>query len=240
MEIEVGGQGTPEGGGEGVAPEGGGESAATPDISALLGEFGSKLDQFGTQFGERLDRLEQPAGGEPEGGQGGGEPEIYVPQFGEGDFTEEGDLTAEAQARAVQEIAQRAVTDAMAPRLAAEREERRVAYADALESKYPKLAEPETQEKVFEQASAQARMLAQVTGRAELAELAGEPEFLEIVYLGMQAQERSGDEVPAGSEREVTIEGGGGAGAAPGSGDGDAGDRIVQRAQKSRFRLGTG
>lgn len=237
MEIEAApsNEGAPEG-----EPTGTPEGEGAPDISALLGEFGSKLDQFGTQFGERLDRLEQPAGGEPEGGSGGGEPEIYVPQFNDDDFTAEGDLTAEAQARAVQEIAQRAVTEAMAPRMAAEREERRVAYADALETKYPELGEQETQNAVFDRAKQAAQQFARITGKPELAELAGEPEFLEVVYLGMKAEKQSGDEVPAGSEKEVTLEGGGGAGAASASGGDDAGDRIVQRANKSRFRLGTG
>jgi len=211
-------------------------TAAAPDVASLLEGFGSRLENFGSQFEERFTALEErlPAG-EQEGEEEGGEEE-FVPQFGDEDFGDDGELTVEAQTRAVQEIAQRAVADALAPQRAAEAAARRQAYAEAMEERWPELGEEETQDRVFEQAEREARRLAEITGRPELAELWQEPEFLETVYLRGQAEQRAGSEIPAGSEREVTVEGGSVAGPAAGS-QGDDGDAIVALANKSKFRL---
>lgn len=237
MEIETGTQEQGQQGAEGAA-----EESAGPDVGALLGQFGSKLDGFASRFDgleERLNTAATSGGGEEEAGGGEGEGDEFVPQFAVEDFNESGELTVEAQTRAIQEIAQRQVEAALAPQREQAQAQRRDAYADALEQKYPDLQDEATQNAVFDAAIQQASMLAQITGRPELAELWREPEYLEVVYLAEQAKKRAGDEVPAGSEREVTLERGGAAGPAAQSGQGDDGDRIVAVAQKSRFRLGS-
>lgn len=219
----------------------GGEGTGGPDVASLIGGFGTKLDEFSQSIGQRLDALERPAAveEEPEEGAGeAGEEEGFVPQFAVEDFGENGELTVEAQTRAIAEIAQRQVQQALAPIQEQRTDERRTAYADALEERYPDLADEDKQDQYLDLAAAEASRLAQITGRPELAQLAAEPEFLEVVYLMEQSRRRAGDEIPAGSQREVTLEPGGGAGPASAAGESDDGDRIVSLANKSKFRLG--
>lgn len=214
------------------------EGAATPeapDVGKLLGEFGSRLDGLTQQIGGIGTRLEESAAAaaeEPEE-----EPEVSLPQYGVEDFDEHGALDPAAQAREMQriagEIADQRIAGVQAER-AAEREEaaweRRDQQAEALEQKYPDLADDEKSDMYI----GIAKELAERLGKPELAI---EPEWLERVYLSEKAKETAGDEIPAGNEQGVHVERGGAAAAAATSVGEDDGDRIVALAGKKRHRI---
>lgn len=236
MEITTGTEAAPEGaaGAEGAAAAEGAEQG--PDIGSLLSEFGTRLDSFG----ERLGEIAQPAaaGGEETGGAAGAEPEISMPQYTVADFDEDGALSLDAQAREMnriaEEIADRKIEGVQAER-AAEREEiawqGRDADADALEAKYPDLADPVKQDQYLQIAAE----LADDLGRPDLA---AEPKWLERVYLSEVAKQKAGDEIPAGDEQGVRVErGGAAAAAAAAGGEMDDGDRIVAAARSRRHRV---
>jgi hypothetical protein len=200
----------------------------TPDVGALIGGFNGQLEAFGQQLATLTERIPEP---EPEPAEPVGEAPAI--QFSDDDFNDDGSLTVEAQTREIEKIAQTVVERTLAPQREAEQQARRDAGFDALEERYTDLADEAAQERLLELATARAEKLG-------MPQLAAEPEFVETVYLAEQARQRAGDEVPAGSERGVTLERGGTAPpAAPSSPAPDDGSRIVARAQQSRFRLGT-
>lgn len=96
----------------------------------------------------------------------------------------------------------------------------------ALEGKYPKLKDPETAGQVLAQSEA-------LAARFGAPHLATDPEVVETVYKAMLADESSEREVPAGSKREVQLEGKGGRRPAP-KPQQDAGDAIVAAGRRSQ------
>lgn len=220
-------------GGEAAAPEGAVETAAPeatatpePNVGELLGGFNGQLENFGQQLAALTERLPQPAAEE--------EDESATPtiEFSDDDFDDDGSLSLDAQTREIERIANAVVERTLAPQREAQEQARRDAGFDALEGRYSDLKDEANQERLLQSAQARAEALG-------MPQLAAEPEFVETVYLADQARQRAGDEVPAGSERGVTLERGGTAPpAASSTPEPDDGDRIVARAQKSRFRLG--
>jgi hypothetical protein len=211
---------------EGAAVEA--PAAETPDVGALIGGFDGKLEAFGQQLAALTERIPEP---EPEPVEPVGDaPSV---QFSDADFDDDGSLTIEAQTREIEKIAASVVERTLAPQREQAEQARRDAGFDALEERYTDLADEAEQDRLLELAQARAQKLG-------MPQLAAEPDFVETVYLAEQARQRAGDEVPAGSERGVTLERGGTAPpAAPSSPAPDDGSRIVARAQQSRFRLGT-
>jgi hypothetical protein len=223
------GQEPEAGGGEAAAAAGEGESQG-PDIGAMLGEFGTRLDELGTQIQGITQAPPEPEGaGEEEGEEDG---EFDLPEFGVEDFDEDGLIKPEAQSREIARLVQQGVQDQMAPHLEERAWERRDQEADALEERYPDLADEKTQAKYLTMAQQEAQRLGQPA-------LAIEPKFLETVYLADQARQKAGDEIPAGSRQEVTVERGGVAGGGSADGPGDDGDRIVALAKTRHHRVGS-
>lgn len=243
------------GGGEGAGGEGGGSGSGgsneggegeggeggAPDLTQLFASFR-------TDVLSRFDRIEEGLedDGELEDDDQGGAPQIpriFDPRnFTDDDFDADGNLTPEAENRALNDAIQRQVAEALAPEREAEAARRRGAAADALEQKYPIFADPEARAPVFSAAQQAAQRLAQSLGQPELRDLWREPDFLEVVYLGIVGRQAAERETPAGGGSGVTLENGGSAAAAAGSGEGQyegAGDRIAALATKSKFRLGT-
>lgn len=221
-------------GGDAAAPEGAVETATTetatpePNVGELLGGFNGQLESFGQQLAALTERLPQPAAEEEEG-----DPDTPTIDFSDDDFNDDGSLSLEAQTREIERIAAAVVDRTLAPQREAQEQARRDAGFDALEGRYTDLADEANQERLLQSAQARAEALG-------MPQLAAEPEFVETVYLAEQARQRAGDEVPAGSERGVTLERGGTAPpAASSTPTPDDGDRIVARAQQSRFRLGS-
>jgi hypothetical protein len=212
---------------EGAAPET--EAPAAPDPVAMIGDFGGRLDSFAETLQQLTERIPEPA---PAPAVEDPDPEIPSISFSDDDFDDDGSLTLEAQAREIQRIAERVVEDTLRPQREAEAQAARDAGFDALEERYPDLADEAAQDRLLAAAQQRAAALG-------APQLAAEPDFVETVYLAEQARQRAGDEVPAGSERGVTLERGGTAPPATPSGPvSDDGDRIVARAKQSRFRLG--
>lgn len=233
---DMSGAGT--GGNEGAAGADGAAAAPaageTPDFAALVGGLG---EQFGSRFddlGARLDRIENPAG-DDDGDDGDGEP--LLPVFNEEDFNERGEPTLEAQAREIQRIADERVQAALEPMQAERAQERQAAQQerwdadlDALEERFPKLQDEKVQEEVVNRAVEAARALGNPA-------LAGNPRLVKAAYFEWAAEQAAAGEIPAGSQREVTLERGGGAGPAASASD-DRGDNIVKATNGSQFRLG--
>lgn len=215
---------------------GGAESAAAteaPDVGKLIGEFGSRLDGLTEQITGIGQRLEQPPEEEPEETS----EEVSLPQYGVEDFDEHGALDPAAQAREMQRIAGEIADQRVAGMQAKldERDEeaaweRRDTQAEALEKKYPDLADDTKQDYYL----GIAKELAESLGKPDLAI---EPEWLERVYLSEKAKETAGDEIPAGNEQGVHVERGGAAAAAATTSGEDDGDRIVALAGKKRHRI---
>ena len=220
-----GGNGTVEAGAAGGQEDGGG----APDIASLIGE---RFDGLGTRFDaieQRLQAFETPEGEDDDEGDGEGVDDV-LPEFSEEDFNERGELTLEAQTRELQRLISAGIDARMAPLEQQRQQEQWDAYTDALEERYPDLADPEKQSAYIDKAIERARQL----GHPELAR---NPHFLEDVYLRTRAEEQSDREIPAGSQREVTIERGSGAGPAASPSD-DHASRIVKAVTGSQFRLG--
>jgi hypothetical protein len=210
------------------------ETGAGPDLSGverLLGEFRGTLDQFGSRFDAIEQRIPEPAREEP------AEEQLPTPSFSDADYDEHGELTMEAQTRAIQEIArdiaQQQVQAAVNPIIEAQAREADIAYADYLEETYPDLQDEETQDRML----AATEAFAEGIGRPELA---NNPRMLEVVYLAQRAADAADRETPAEAAREVSVERGSGAGPAPASsssGDDAIADRIVGRAQRRQYRI---
>jgi hypothetical protein len=196
----------------------------------LLAQF----EQFTGSVNERFDRLEQAQ--QPEEEEDEEEDlsafELSPDDFEDDDFTDDGTLTPEAQKRAFSQMVKAAVQAELAPERARQADERRSAEADALEQKYPELAEPEVQQKMIERTQEFAQRIGQP-------ELWREPKLLEMVYLADTASRRAGDEIPAGSTQGVRLESGTGAPPAQSSQQPDDGDRIVALAKKRHHRVGS-
>lgn len=207
------------------------QAQGAPDLAAQFADFRTQL---GTDFGSRFEALEQrlpPA--EQEGGhEEEGEGEDLAPVFEEDDFDERGNLSLEAQTREMNRLIAAQVDARLAPIEQARQQEAWDAYSDALEERYPDLADPAKQGQYIDAAMQKAQALGSPA-------LAQDPHFLEVVYLSSKAEEQARGEIPAGSEREVTIERGSGAGPASPASD-TRGDGIVSAMTGSQFRLGRG
>jgi hypothetical protein len=233
MEIEAApDQGTATEGQQGAnGAEGGAAAAPDTDVASRLME---QFNTFTSDVTSRLDRFEQAQ--QPEEDE---EDDDDLSQyaldpndFSDDDFSDDGNLTPEAQQRAFVEMMRRVAKAELAPFEAQRAEERRVAEADALEEKYPELQEESVQDAMIEKVVAFAKQIGQP-------ELAREPALLEMVYLAEKAKERAGDEIPAGSERTVRLQTGSTAPPAESREQTDDGDRIVSLANKSHYRIGT-
>jgi hypothetical protein len=200
--------------------------AVEPNVGELLGGFGGTLEEFGRRLDSLTERLPEPAPVDDDGDN-----LASTINFSEDDFDEDGSLSLEAQTREIQRIAQSVVEETLRPQREAEAQQARDAGFDALEERYADLKDEAEQDRLLELAQQQAQKLG-------MPQLAAEPDFVETVYLANVARTRAGNEVPAGSERGVALERGGTAPpAAPQTAEPTDGDRIVARAQKSRFRL---
>lgn len=199
-------------------------------------EGGDRLYDAFTAFQQdmtgRFEALEQriPEPQQPEAEE---EPDEFTPAFQPQDYGDDGQLSAEAQSRALQELVDRRVQAAVSPVLAAREDDRRAAEADALEEKYPELADEKVYQPVIQQAL-------DFAGRLGNVELAREPALIEMLYLAGRAQASGAQEVPAGSQPGVPLERGGSAGPVDSSERDDAADQIVALAGKHRLggRLG--
>jgi hypothetical protein len=223
------GEGEGEGGED--AGEGGGESAETPaSLDRLMESFETFKGEVSGRFDTLSKQIPKPSADEEDDGEGDDEDfEGYSFDFEDNDFDETGDLTPDAQMRALQGMIQQAVADAQRPMLEQQAAERRMSQSNALEDKYPQLKEDDFQDEMIEKTIAFAKQIGAPA-------LAREPALLEIVYLAHRAQEKAGDEVSAGDEREVKLEHGGAA-RANAAGERDDGDAIVKAAGGGKFRL---
>lgn len=228
------GTGGNEGGAAVAAGAAGGSEAGggAPDIASLIGErfdgLGSRFDAFE----QRLTALEPEEQIEEQGAAAAGAAgdEVF-PEFSEEDFDERGDVTLEAQTREMNRLIQQGIETALAPIAQERQQEKWDAYTDALEERYPDLADPDKAQGYIDRAVQRASDL----GHPELAR---NPHFLEDVYLRTRAEEQSDREIPAGSQREVTIERGSGAGPAASSDDRSEQKSIVKAVNSQQFRLG--
>lgn len=228
---------------EGAEGASGSEGAEETQGTTQGGGQNELLDEFRTFRGDMLSRFEglegrlpqqQTTEGEGEGeGEEEGLEELDLSQFSDDDFTDDGALTPEAQRRALQQMIQRGVAEALRPEQERAAQERRDEYADMLEEQYPELQDPKVQDAMLTKTRAYAESLGQP-------KLAQDPQLLEMVYLAEKMRERQGNEVPAGSQQGVTLERGGPAGPAAQRNQEDDGDRIVKLAKSSHFRLGSG
>jgi hypothetical protein len=212
-------------GAEGAAPEAGSQETPGSNVEQMLTQFGSRLDELGTTIQGIVQQPPAPVAEEE------GEEEFELPQFSIEDYDEDGQLSPEAQAREIARLVQQGVEEALAPEREERAWERRDQEADALEERYPDLA-GEKQEHYLQLAQQKAQALGQPT-------LAIEPSFLEMVYLEAQAREKAGDEIPAGSRQEVSVERGGTVQPVSADGPGDDGDRIVSLARSKHHRVGS-
>jgi hypothetical protein len=258
---EAGGEGAAggeaAGGGEAAAGAGGGEAAgslsgelagggeeqgggaAGVDLETLMGAF----DGFRTDVTQRLDALPRQAAAAPAAAEDDEDDPFSPDRFTLNDFDEEGNLKPQAQSRAIKDLVQNAVNEAMAPERERAQRERINSQAAALEERYPDLQDREKRTAILNSAKGRAANLARVTGRSELAELWREPDFLETVYLADAARAAAASQTPAAQQTGVHLEAGGAAGPAGnqgGTAEDQLGDAIVGVAQSRRFRLGTG
>ncbi len=211
-------------------PEGAETQTAEDPTAPLMAAF----EEFRGEVGSRFDRLEQGKQ-EPETQD---EPEDDDPlagydfAFEDRDYDAEGRLTGVAQMRGMQQMMRQIAAEQVDQVRAERADDRRAAEADALEQRYPKLADSKEQQKYVDLAVDEARRLGSP-------ELAREPNFLEMVYLAAEAREQAGREVPAGQDPGVTLERGGGAPPAEQTQD-DRGDAIVNSIQRRHHRVGGG
>jgi hypothetical protein len=233
----AGGGGAGGGGGEGAGAggEGGGEGGT--DLQGLFASFRNDVLSRFDGIEERLEPEEEEIEDNPRQ-----LPRIFDPRnFTDDDYDENGQLTPEAENRALNEAIDRQVAMALAPEREAEAARRRGEQADALETEYPIFADPEARAPVFSAAQQAAQQLAQSLGQPELRDMWREPAFLRTVYLGIVGQTAASRETVAGGEGGVTLENGGSAGPAAGSsGNANEGaaERIVKLAASTKYRLG--
>lgn len=210
-----------------------GEQPAAETTPAPEDRVAQALDGFRSQMEERFGALEQrltPA--EPESEP---EPEQpYLPEFTDDDYDPEGQLTPEAQQRALDELIDRRVQSkveqALSPLQEQREEDRRMAEGAALEERYPELQDPA----VVEPLVAKAIQWAEAMGNPELAR---EPRLFELVYMAEAGQAARRSETPAGTQG-LPLERGGSAGPDPAPQEEDVAGRLVALAQKGRVNFG--
>lgn len=222
------------------AGDGGGAGEGSEEAGDAGGDSVSRLTQafetFQGDISSRFDRLEKArAEPEMEGDEEGDDDDLPGVdfEFADEDFDEQGQVNQEAQMRELAKMMRAVAREENAPILAAREDERRMAEADALEERYPQLADSKYQDEIVEKTVAKAKAL----GKPELAR---EPKFLEMVHLEEVARQGAAAETPAGRTQGATLERGGAAAPAGGKDPSEEeGDRIVAAATKGRFRLGT-
>jgi hypothetical protein len=184
-----------------------------------------RMDEFGQQFGQRLDGLEQalvpPA--EPEAapspldqllaGQSGA-PEAN-PQP---DYRDLFDANPDGFVDAIQQQASQLAEQAMDQKLQPLVERIRDQDLAALEDEFPALATDEVAKPVL----AAAAQAAQQFGRPELAT---DPDFIRMQYLAQRGEEAARQETPAGGQQQVQLGAGGGA---PPEGEQNVFERLAQ------------
>lgn len=231
-----------EAGGGPPAGEGAGQQQETgqqaPDIGTLMDAFSGFRDDVTSRFDGLEQRVPQPQQAAAEEGE---EEDYFAPQrFKLDDFDDEGNLTPQAQQRAVKDLVNAAVAEALKPSQQREEQARINREAGALEQKYPDFQDPVKRGPILQAARERAARMAEAMGKPELAELWREPAFLETSFLADAGSRAAASQTPAGQQDGVVLEQGGSAGPA---GDGGQQDetaaRIVGLAAKSHFRLGT-
>jgi hypothetical protein len=200
----------------------------------------ASMDGLARNFGERFDSIE---GRLPQQQQAGGqeEPEGFdlaamLEELPDDAFGDDGQITPEGNLELIRQVA-RAEADAVrSEQQQAALEAEHDSYANALEQKYTKLADPQVQQQVLGAAT-------QLANRMRQPELAANPYFFEQVFLALEAQSHAAAEVPGGqNDRGVRLEqpGGGGGPVGGGAGDGPSvQQRIVDATRSTRFRLGS-
>lgn len=226
-----------------AAPESGTDQGAEsgPDLGRFMEEFGtfrgdltSKLDGLTG----RLDKIEQPAvaDDDDEPVDDGFDLDAWLREQEGEQFDDEGELTPEAQQQALQAIIRSEIEKAQAPERARQQEQRRAQDADALEEKYPELADEKVSDAIIGQGQQLAAALAEQTGQPALAELWREPALIELIYKAGKASEAAESQREPGDE--VQLERGSSVPASRNGNEQDPGDAIVAAAHGSRFRLG--
>lgn len=215
--------------------EGAGENGAAAETQpSSLDKLATSFEKFQTDWTGRFDelskRIPEPSGDEDDEDDGADDDSGYEFSFEDDDYTDEGQLTPEAEMKALQQMIQQQVAAELGPEREKAAARERMTQANALEKKYPALREEGFQDEMI---SATKEFAKQLGAPA----LAREPALLEIVYLAHAAQEKAGDEIPAGEEQEVTLEHGGAARANRET-ERDEGDAIVKAATKGRYRVG--
>jgi hypothetical protein len=204
------------------APEQG-EQGQQQGGDRLYDAFQSFQQDMTGRFEALEQRIPEPQAAEPEPDDG-----FDAAPFSAEDYQDDGQLTAEAQQRALQELVDRRVQAAVSPVLEQREDDRRAAEADALEEKYPALGDEKVYQPVIQQAL-------DFAGRLGNVELAREPALIEMLYLASLAKQSSAQEVPAGSQPGVPLERGGSAGPVDTSEREDAADAIVALAGRHRL-----
>jgi hypothetical protein len=229
---------------EAAAPdaEGADQGAETgPDLGRFMEEFAgfrgdltSRLDGLTG----RLDKIDQPAAdeGEDESADDGFDLDAWLREQEGEQFDDEGELTPEAQQQALQAIIRSEIEKAQAPERARQQEQRRAQDADALEEKYPELADDKVSNAIIGQGQQLAAALAEQTGQPALAELWREPALIELIYKAGKASDAAESQREPGDE--VQLERGSSVPASRNGNEQDPGDAIVKAAQRSHFRLG--
>lgn len=224
-----------EAGGEGVGGEAGAQTQTAPDFESLFSDFS---DRFESRF-EGIEEALNPPPPEPVKER----TDFFdLRNFSDEDFDADGELKPEAQQRALQSMIDQRVAEALSPMQRARAEERRVAEADALEAKYPDLADPAKREPILGTAREFANFMAERTGDPSRADMWTEPVFIELVMLAQIGKQAAGGQQAAGQQKDVTLERGGSAGPGGDGGGGTSNERaqsIVKLAQSSKYRLGS-
>lgn len=227
-----------EGTGEGAAP------AAGSGIEGLSSAFNEFAERFGSEFGQRLDGIEQRLAPpeEPPAEPEEFDPDPYMAEDGSG-MTVEGlreFIRHEAEQLAAQQYGPQLeqLSQALSQQQQAAQMDRRVSEANELEQRYPALQDEAMQERVIGRAQERAANLAAMTGNAEIAELWREPTFVEETFLAMAGAEgRGAGDVGNGSA--VTLERGSSAQpAGDGGQDTNTAARLVALATKQHHRIG--
>jgi hypothetical protein len=223
-------------GGQQQGQQGGQQQGGEDPIARLV----SSMDGFMRNVGERFDGIEgrlpqqqqESAEAEPEGF----DLAAMLEELPDDAFGDDGTITPEGNLELIRQVA-RAEADAVrSEQQRAALEAEHDSYANGLEQKYTKLADPQVQQQVLGAAS-------QLANRMRQPELVSNPYFFEQVFLALEAQSHAAAEVPGGqNDRGVRLEqpGGGGGPVGGGAGDGPSvQQRIVDATRSTRFRLGS-
>jgi hypothetical protein len=192
----------------------GSEATQAPE-SGGIDRLHEAFEKFSTDFGSWRQDMDawREAQAQPEAEP---EPEPDEPDFNEY-FNEAGQITPEDLQQWIDHAAEqkaqqftKPLQEQMSQAQAAAEQRRLEQAADELEQRYPRLSEPEWQDRVVDAAMQVATEAAQAAGDPQLAEVIWrQPGFLENIHLAMEARERAENEVPAGSESGFPLERGG-------------------------------